>query len=93
LSSADLAVNDLTSSVTDQGVDFSCNVALKASDSLELGMTIGDTPGDIGFGLGVGPKAANRDDMQCAVRSSVTAAVQAMPGYLARRSGNGADAT
>jgi len=56
-------------------------------------MTIGDTPGDIGFGLGVGPKAANRDDMQCAVRSSVTAAVQAMPGYLARRSGNGADAT
>ena len=93
LSSGNLGLVYLASAVGDQAKHLTSDVAFQASDDLQLGMTLGDTLCHVGLGSQIGPEASDGDNVQRAVRCSITASVEAMAGRLAGRSRNWARTT
>ena len=70
-------------SLFDQREDLACDVALHASNGLELGMTFSYTLCDISLRAGIGPQPTNGNDMQGAVGGTVTAPAEPMACCLA----------
>lgn len=82
LSSSDPRCVDVFLAPHDDAEDFARDVALHHADGFQLGMTFGDAARDVGSCPFVGPEAADRDDVQRAVGSAVSAAVESVPHCL-----------
>lgn len=67
----------------DDAEDFPSDVSLQCPDCVELGMSRGNTAGDILFGFLVGPETANCNNMKGAIGKSVTTPLQSMSDGLA----------
>lgn len=89
-SSGDAGGVDLLMALHDEGDDLTGEVAFGA-DGAELGMPIGNAPGDELPRPLISPQPTDRDDMRGAIGAAVAAAVQAMPDCLAGRCRNGTD--
>ena len=72
--------------------DFAGDVAFETANSLKLGMPFIEPFGHVCLRMRIGSQAADGNDMQRAIRSSVTSTVQTMPRYLSRGSGYRTDA-
>ena len=67
---------DPVSAVVEQPPDPAGEVAFEAADGFELGFAFGVFAVEVGAGLGVGPGAGERDDVERPVELAVPAAVQ-----------------
>lgn len=85
MSSGDLALIDLLVPTHEDAEDFPRNVALEAADGLELRGARGDAAGDVVLRSLIQPQSTDGNDMDRAVRGSVTAPVQPVPHGLPRR--------
>ena len=63
LSSGGWKLIDRAPALADEGEDLSCDVALDAANGLELGVALSDALCDLGFGPGIGAKAADGNDV------------------------------
>jgi hypothetical protein len=93
LSSGQTGLVYLASALADQGEHLASDVAFQASDDLQLGMALSDAPRHVGLGSRIGQEPSDGDDVQGAVRCSITASIEAMAGRLAGRSRNWAHTT
>ena len=75
MSSGNLGLVYLASAVGDQAEHLTSDVAFQASDDLQLGMPLGNALCHVGLGSRIGPEPSDGDDMQRAVRRSVTASI------------------
>src|SRR5260370_39083607 len=83
----------LASALADQGEHLASDVAFQASDDLQLGMPLGGALCHVRLGSRIGPEPSDGDDVQRAVRRSITASIEAMAGRLSGRSKNWAHTT
>ena len=90
LSSGDAGGVDLLMALHDEGDDLTGEVTFGAAGA-ELGMPIGNAPGDELPRPLISPQPTDRDDMRGAIGAAVAAAVQAMRDCLAGGCRNGTD--
>lgn len=62
--------------------NFAGYIALEAADGFEFRMPFIEPFSDVCLGTRIGSQAADGNDMQCAVRGPIAAAVQTMLRYL-----------
>ena len=72
-------------------VDLAGDVALEDAHDLAGGASFGEAAGDVFAGAFVAAHAGEHDPPECMVGLAVPAGVEAMPGGLARRCGQGCD--
>lgn len=79
MSSGDAHGVDARLAPHDDAKDLACNVSFQHPVGFELGMAFGYAACHIGLGSLVRSQAADRDDVQGTVGSTVTAAIETVP--------------
>jgi hypothetical protein len=66
---------DFTLPSLDDVEDFAGNVAFETTDGFEFGVPFSEASGNVLLGTGIGSQAADRNNVERAVRSSIATAV------------------